>query len=139
MQIREIQLSELLTAYEILKYEKKDISYKEFEDLVYEMIKENYKIITIIEKDKAVTYAGIKIETNLSYKKHLHVYELITNINENSFYYNDEMISFLIDYAKMNLCKNIVFSVCKNSEELYKLIVKNNFIKAESSYVKEIK
>ncbi|WP_345993705.1 GNAT family N-acetyltransferase [Sulfurimonas sp. HSL-1716] len=139
MQIREIILTELYTAYEILQHEKEEISYKEFEDLVYEMKKENYKIITLIDDNRATTYAGIKIETNLKYKKHLHIYELISIKDKKNLQYTMEMLSYLIDFAKMNLCKNILFSFNESDSELNLSIIKNGFQKAESLYIKEVK
>lgn len=138
MQIREISLTELHIAYEILRYKQENITYKEFEDLIYEMKKENYKIIMIINKEKPVTYAGIKIETNLLFKKHLHLYELVTNIEEKTIYYNHEMILYLIDYAKINMCKNILLSVDEDDQDVHELIMINNFKKIKSSYIKAI-
>jgi flagellar biosynthesis component FlhA len=138
MQIREIQLTELHLAYEILQYKKNDIGYKEFEDLIYEMRKENYKILTIIEKDIPISYAGVKIETSLLYKKHLHVYELLTIQTKDKMQYDQEMLSYLIDYAKMNMCKNIVFSINDNNQELNQLIITDDFQKRGCIYIKEI-
>ena len=137
MQIREIKLTELYTVYEILKSQKKDMEYKEYEDLVYEMIKENYKILSIIDKEKAITYAGIKIQTDLTYKRHLYVNELITDTKENSSYYNKEMLSYLIDYARINQCKNIVIPI-DNHNELSKLAIANNFKKLNLSYFTKV-
>ena len=138
MQIREIQLTELHLAYEILQYKKNDIDYKEFEDLIYEMRKENYKILTIIEKDIPISYAGVKIETSLLYKKHLHVYELLTIQTKDKMQYDQEMLSYLIDYAKMNMCKNIVFSINDNNQELNQLIITDDFQKRGCIYIKEL-
>ena len=138
MQIREIQLTELHLAYEILQYKKNDIDYKEFEDLIYEMRKENYKILTIIEKDIPISYTGVKIETSLLYKKHLHVYELLTIQTKDTMQYNKEMLSYLVDYAKMNMCKNIVFSIDDNNRELNQLIITDNFQKRGCVYIKEL-
>ncbi|WP_345980699.1 GNAT family N-acetyltransferase [Sulfurimonas sp. HSL3-2] len=138
MQIREITLTELHVAYEILQHEKGDISYKEFEDLIYEMRKENYKILTIIEKDVPISYIGVKIETSLFYKKHLHVYEFITIKTKNTLKYNNEMLSYLIDYAKMNMCKNIIFSIENDDLELTRLIIRDDYQKKGSLYIKEI-
>lgn len=138
MQIREIQLTELHLAYEILQYKKNDIDYKEFEDLIYEMRKENYKILTIIEKDIPISYTGVKIETSLLYKKHLHVYELLTIQTKDTMKYDQEMLSYLVDYAKMNMCKNIVFSIDDNNQELNQLIITDNFQKRGCVYIKEL-
>ncbi|MDD2358665.1 MAG: GNAT family N-acetyltransferase [Thiovulaceae bacterium] len=107
MQIREIQLTELTIAYEIIKQYMKHLSYNEYEDLIYQMVKENYKIILLLDEEKAITYAGIKIETTLSEKRHIHIYELMTDQNKDKNYYENQMLSYLVDYAKINMCNNI--------------------------------
>ena len=124
MQIREIQLVELHFAYEILKQYIQNIEYKEYEDLIYQMIKENYKIILIFNNEKPITYAGIKIQTNILEKKHIYIYELFTDKYENKTYYNNQMLSYLKDYAKINMCKNILLStkLKNNQKELHNKI-----------------
>jgi hypothetical protein len=107
MQIREIKLVELTLAYEIIKQYMNHLTYKEYEDLIYQMVKENYKIILLLNEEKPITYAGIKIETNLLEKRHIRIYELMTDKNENKSYYEDQMLSYLADYAKINMCNNI--------------------------------
>ncbi len=107
MQIREIKLVELPVAYEIIKQYMKHLTYKEYEDLIYQMVKESYKIILLLDEEKPITYAGIKILTNLSEKRHIHIYELMTDKNEDKNYYEDQMLSYLEDYAKINMCNNI--------------------------------
>lgn len=110
MQIREIQLIELTLAYEIIKQHMKDLTYKEYEDLIYQMVKENYRIILLVDQEKPIIYAGIKIETNLLEKKHIHIYELITDKSKDKDYYENKMLSYLVDYAKINMCTSVLLS-----------------------------
>jgi hypothetical protein len=118
MQIREIQLIELTLAYEIIKQYMKDLTYKEYEDLIYQMVKENYRIILLLDEEKPIIYAGIKIETNLLEKKHIHIYELITDKSEDKDYYEVQMLSYLVDYAKINMCTSILLSRKTNNYDI---------------------
>jgi len=110
MQIREIKLVELTLAYEIIKQYMRDLTYKEYEDLIYQMVKENYRIILLLDEEKPIIYAGIKIETNLLEKKHIHIYELMTDKSEDKDYYEDQILLYLVDYAKINMCYSILLS-----------------------------
>ena len=119
MQIREIQLKELNLAYEIIKQDIKNLTFKEYEDLIYQMVKEDYKIILLIDEEKPITYAGIKIETSLLDKRHICVHELTTDKSENRGYYENQMLSYLVDYAKINMCTSILF--LKNNNKTIKI------------------
>ena len=112
MQIREMTLKELYTIYDVVKQLRNELSYDEFEDLIYDMRHTDYKMIGILEKDVLVTYAGVSINTNLYYKRHLYVYEFVTDEKYRGQGYGKIMLDYLKDYAKMGMCENIVlFSI----------------------------
>lgn len=108
MQIREISLKELDTAYEIVK-EIYTISYKEFEDLIYDMRYMEYKMIGIFEKDIIISYAGIAIQTTLKDKRFLKVFEFKTKTCFNQTKYNAILQDYLDDYARMAMCTKVIF------------------------------
>jgi hypothetical protein len=111
MQIRELDLKELDIVYSVLKQLRDGLSYKEFEDLIYDMRHIEYKMLGIMDKDELITFAGVNIQTNFSYKRHLFVFDLVTDKkykDENK--YTKMMIDYLLDYAKVGMCENIVLS-----------------------------
>jgi hypothetical protein len=110
MQIREINLKELDMAYEVISQFHTQLSYQEFEDLIYDMRDMQYKMIGIMDNNKLITYAGVSIQTNLYHKRHLYIFELVTNKVYNSEKYENMMMEYLGDYAKMGMCENIVLS-----------------------------
>jgi len=61
MQIRELDLKELLTAYEVVSQLRTSLSYKEFEDLIYDMRDMEYKMIGIMDGETLITYAGVAV------------------------------------------------------------------------------
>jgi len=99
MQIREISLKELYGAYELVK-KIRDITYDEFEDLVYEM-KDSYIMIGVFDKNNLLAYAGVSIVTSLKDKRHIRVYDL-TFLDEKSL---KELKNYLEDYAKISMAK----------------------------------
>ena len=108
MQIRELDLKELQTAWEVVSQLYTELEYKEFEDLVYEM-RENYTMVGIFEQGELVCYAGVNISTNLSYKRHLCIHEIVTDKQYRSQGYAKMMLEYLSDYARMGACERVVF------------------------------
>ncbi len=109
MQIRELDLKELYTIHPLLTQHYNDISYKEFEDLVYDMRHMDYKMLGIMDKDKLITFAGVMIQTTFKDKRHLKVFDLITDKKYDSIKYNKMMRDFLDDYARTGMCENVVY------------------------------
>ncbi len=138
MQIRELNLKELQTAWEVLSQLRTDIDYNEFEDLVYDMRESNYIMIGIFEKEELVTYAGVGISTNLSYKRHLFVHELVTDTKYRLQGYAKMMLAYLNDYAKVGACENIVLFLEDMTKENYKFYEKHGFEKNSTLFVKVI-
>lgn len=110
MQIREMSLKELESIYELIRQLYCDLSYKEFDDLIYDMRHIEYKMIGLLKRGILITYAGIAVQTNLYHKRHLSVFELITDEKEKNKGYEQEMLEYLDSYAKTAMCERIVFS-----------------------------
>lgn len=109
MQIRELDLKELFTAYEVVSQLRIELSYKEFEDLIYDMRYMDYKMFGIMEGEELITYAGIVIQTTLKDKRHLRVFDFITDNNKDVKKYDAIMLEYLNDYAKIAMCEKVLF------------------------------
>ncbi len=138
MQIRELDLKELLTAYEVLSQLREGLSYEEFEDLIYDMRSMEYKMLGIMEEEKLITYAGVAIQTNLYHKRHLYVFDLVTDDKYRGQGYGKMMLDYLNDYAKMGMCENIVLSSGLQREEAHKFYEKGGFEKKSYVFLKAI-
>lgn len=138
MQIREINLKELDTVYEVLSQLRTELSYKEFEDLIYDMRYMEYKMIGIFEDEKLITYAGVAIQTNLYHKRHLYVYDLVTDVTKRGFGYGKMMLDYLVDFSKMGMCENIVLSSGIQREKAHMFYENNGFDKKSFVYLKSI-
>jgi GNAT superfamily N-acetyltransferase len=138
MQIRELDLKELPEAYEVLSQLRGELSYEEFEDLVYEMRHKEYKMIGVYEGVELVTYAGVYVQTNLYHKRHLFVDDLVTYDTFRSRGYGDAMIEYLLNYAKVAMCENIVLSSGVQRGDAHRFYERMGFEKTSYMFVKSV-
>jgi GNAT superfamily N-acetyltransferase len=138
MQIREISLKELDTAYEIVKELRCELDYSEFEDLIYDMRHQEYKMFGIFEKERLVTYAGVSILVNLYHKRHLYLYDLVTTSSLQCRGYGKKMMEYLYDYAAISQCENLVLSSALHKKEAHSFYEKEGFNKKSYLFVKSL-
>ncbi len=138
MQIRELDLKELETAYDVLVQLRNELSYQEFEDLIYDMRHMEYKMIGIFDKGKLLTYAGVAVQTNLYHKRHLYVFDLVTDVHFRGQGYGVMMLDYLLDYAKMGMCTSMVLSSGFAREDAHRFYEKDGFVKKSFVFVKTL-
>ena len=138
MQIRELDLKELYVVYDVLKQLRQELSYKEFEDLIYDMRHMEYKMFGIMDGEELMSYAGVAVQTNLYHKRHLYVFDLVTDANHRSKAYGKMMLEYLRDYAKTCMCENIVLSSGFAREKAHAFYEKNGFEKKSFVFLKTI-
>jgi len=138
MQIRELDLKELEIVWEVLCELRVGLDYDEFENLVYDMRAKEYKMFGIFEGEELVTYAGAFIQTNLYHKRHLFVDDLVTYSSVRSRGYGGAMMEYLLNYAKVGGCENIVLSSGLQRVEAHCFYEKEGFSKKSFVLVKEV-
>jgi len=138
MQIRELDLKELQSVYDVLSQLRVELSYKEFEDLIYDMRHMKYKMIGVIDKEELITYAGVAVQTNFYHKRHLYVFDLVTDEKYRDKGYGKMMLEYLVDYAKMGMCENIVLSSGFAKEKAHKFYEHNGYIKKSFVFLKKL-
>jgi GNAT superfamily N-acetyltransferase len=139
MQIREMSLKELEEIYEVLKQLRTDLSYDEFEDLIYDMRHMEYKMLGVLEKGKLISYAGVSVQTNLYHKRHLFVFDFVTDEAYRTQGYGKIMLEYLVDFAKVSMCENIVLSSGFAKEKAHHFYEKNGYEKRSFVFVKPLK
>ena len=138
MQIREMNLKELYTVYDVLKQLRSELTYKDFEDLIYDMRHMDYKMIGLMQRGELISYAGVAIQTNLYHKRHLYVFDLVTDEKFRGQGYANSMLDYLVDFAKMGMCENIVLSSGFKREDAHKFYEKQGFDKKSFTFVKTL-
>jgi len=97
-----------------------------------------YKMIGIMDGETLITYAGVAVSTNLYNKRHLYVYELVTDEKYRGKKYGKMMLDYLHDYAKMGMCENIVLSSGFEKVEAHKFYENNGFSKKSFVFLKSV-
>jgi len=137
MQIREMTLKELFTVYDVIKQLRDKLSYEEFEDLIYEMRHMEYKMFGILQKEELICYAGVAVQTNLAHKRHLFVFDLITDEKYRFMGYGSMMMEYLYDYAKTAACEKLVLSSGLQRKKTHRFYEKKGFEKTGYLFVKD--
>jgi len=138
MQIREMTLKELYTVYDVVKQLRIELTYQEFEDLIYDMRYMEYKMFGILEQGELICYGGVAVQTNLYHKRHLYIFDLITDEKYRSKGYGKMMLEYLHDYAKTAACENLVLSSGLQKQKAHSFYEKSGFLKKSSLFVRSV-
>jgi len=137
MQILKLRKEDLKRAYEALKELRTSLEYEEFTDTVELMQEESgYTMFGLWDKGDIQTYAGVSIATNLYWKKHLFVYELVTKNKMRGNGYGHQMMNFLDDYAKMHKCEYIALTSGVQRTDAHRFYEREKFDKAGFTFLK---
>jgi GNAT superfamily N-acetyltransferase len=124
--------------YDVLKQLRVDLSYDEFEDLIYDMRHIEYKMIGIMDGNILICYAGVAVQTNLYYKRHLYIFDLVTDEKYRAKGYGKMMLEFLEDYAKVGMCERVVLSSDFDKNDAHEFYTQKGFNKKSFEYTKNI-
>ena len=138
MQIREMNLKELDVVFEVLSQLRVNLSFKEFDDLIYDMRHMEYKMMGLFERGKLITYAGVAVQTNFYHKRHLYIFDLVTDTKFRAKGYAKEMMEYLDTYAKTAMCENIVLSSGLEKKEAHRFYEREGFCKKSFVFLKAI-
>ncbi len=138
MQIREMTLKELYSVYDVVKQLRTELSYKEFEDLIYDMRHMEYKMFGILERGELVCYSGAAVQTNLYHKRHLYIFDLVTDEKYRNKGYGKMMLQYLHDYAKTAACEHLVLSSGVQRREAHNFYEKEGFVRKSYLFVKSV-
>ena len=138
MQIRQLGLDELDTAYDLLKELRGGLSYEAFEELVYDMRHQEYRIYGVFEGEQLITYAGVGVLTNLYWKRHLFIYDLVTRASHRERGYGKEMLLYLGDLARMLRCERIALTSGHQRTEAHRFYETHGFASVSDAFVKTV-
>jgi len=133
-----MNFKELETIYEVILQQYAELSYKEFDDLAYDMRHMEYKMIGMLERGELMCYAGVAVQTNFYYKRHLFIFDLVADKKYRGRDYTNQMLEYLETYARTAMCANIVLSSNIESTDAQVFYEKNGFNKKSSIFFKNI-
>jgi GNAT superfamily N-acetyltransferase len=91
-----------------------------------------------MDGEELITYAGVAVQTNLYHKRHLYVFDLVSDEKYRSGGYGAMMLEYLQDFAKTCMCENIVLSSGFEREEAHRFYEKNGFEKKSYIFLKKV-
>ncbi len=138
MQIREVTLQELDSAFEVVKELRDTLDYNDFEDLVYAMRHQEYTMMGIFEKERLLCFAGFSILVSLAHGRHLYLLDLVTVPDERSKGYGKEMIAYLEDYAKIRGCRFFLLSSGEQRKDAHRFYEREGFKGASKFFIKAL-
>ena len=109
MQIRELNLKELNIVYKVASQLHTNISYKEFEDLIYDMRYMEYKMLGVLDGEELIAFAGVAIQTTLKDKRHLMVFDFVVDKDSNQAKYSKILKNFIDDFARFGMCSSVIY------------------------------
>ncbi len=99
--------SNLLDTFSLISQLRTDLSENEYQDSFKTMLAEGYQMIALVEGNSIKALAGFTIKTNFYNKKHLFLYDLVTDSEARSKGYGNKMMKHLEGIASDNACKYV--------------------------------
>ncbi|GAA0317567.1 GNAT family N-acetyltransferase [Bacillus carboniphilus] len=101
--IQELQTQEQwLEAFPIMNQLRTDLTHETYFELLKEMQKDGYTLIGLYINGKLVSLAGLSWRVNFYNKRHIFIYDLITDEAHRSFGYGEMLLTFIHNWAKEN-------------------------------------
>ena len=97
--------SEIMCCFETMKQLRTHLKKEDFLSQMHKQEESGYLLAYVEENNKAVSVAGFRISECLAFGKFLFVDDLVTDENERSKGYGDQLFNWLQDFAIKNKCK----------------------------------
>ncbi|MFP9193799.1 GNAT family N-acetyltransferase [Natronosalvus vescus] len=84
------------------------------------MIDDGYRLFAVSVDDEIVALAGVGIQVNMYYGRHVWVYELVTDADHRSEGHGLKLLSFVEDWAEENNCELVALSSGLQREDAHR-------------------
>jgi GNAT superfamily N-acetyltransferase len=91
---------QLIAAFPVLNQLRTDLTEESYLDLLQGMQKDGYKLIALYNNEKIVSLAGLSWRINFYNKRHIFIYDLVTDSEHRSFGYGEKLLSYIHSWAK---------------------------------------
>lgn len=94
-------------AFPVMKQLRTDLTEKTYLDLLHEMRKEGYQLFALSIHNQMVSLAGICLRTNFYNRRHVYIYDLVTDSSHRSYGYGERLLSYIQNWALENGAKYV--------------------------------
>ena len=91
-----------LDAFPIMKQLRTDLTEETYIELLQDMIKDGYKLFAMYVEDEIVSLVGLSWRINFYNKRHIFIYDLVTDVSQRSFGYGEKLLKYIHDWAIEN-------------------------------------
>ena len=131
----EAEISECLSLMQQLRPHLKE---EGFTQQISAQIKEGYTLLCMRKKSEVIALCGCRVSTSLAWGKHLYIDDLVTSENERSLGYGQEMMAFVIRFAKEKGCSEIHLDSGVQRYEAHKFYLREGFKTTSHHFSKEL-
>ncbi len=91
-----------LRAFPIMKQLRTDLTEETYLKLLRNMRKDGYKLYALYIEDEIVSLVGLSWRINFYNKRHIFIYDLVTDISHRSFGYGERLLEYIHNWASEN-------------------------------------
>lgn len=91
-----------LEAFPIMKQLRTDLTEETYIELLQDMSKDGYKLYAMSVEDEIVSLVGLSWRINFYNKRHIFIYDLVTDVSQRSFGYGEKLLKYIHDWANEN-------------------------------------
>lgn len=95
-------MEQWLDAYPVMKQLRTDLTEDSYLELLAVMRKEGYQLFALYDEEKVVSLVGLSWRTNFYNKKHIYIYDLVTDAAGRSRGYGERLLNFIHSWGKEN-------------------------------------
>ncbi|ELY85301.1 GNAT family N-acetyltransferase [Natrialba taiwanensis] len=111
---------EWVAAFPVLNQLRTHLDEESYLDYLREMTAEGYRFFAVSVDDEIVSLAGVGVQVNMYYGRHVWVYELVTDADHRSAGHGSKLLSFVEDWAEVNNCELVALSSGLQREDAHR-------------------
>ncbi|UHA58723.1 GNAT family N-acetyltransferase [Metabacillus litoralis] len=97
-----INKEQWVEAFPIMKQLRTDLTQETYFELLEEMKKDGYSLFALYKDNQIVSLAGLSWRVNFYNKRHVFVYDIVTDHAHRSYGYGEKLLSYIHNWAKEN-------------------------------------
>jgi GNAT superfamily N-acetyltransferase len=91
-----------LEAFTIMNQLRTELTQKTYLELLEEMREDGYSLYALYKDNQIVSLAGLSWRVNFYNKRHVFIYDLVTDTAYRSFGFGEKLLSYIHNWAKEN-------------------------------------
>ncbi|WP_043933820.1 GNAT family N-acetyltransferase [Bacillus sp. EB01] len=89
-----------IEAFLVLNQLRTDLTEESYLELLEEMQRDGYRLFALYNNNRIVSVAGLSWRVNFYNKRHIFIYDLVTDIEYRSFGYGEKLLLYIHSWAK---------------------------------------